>query len=179
MFVFDRWRSFSRAHVLRVRGGITASQIALLIALIWPSTGLAATRQLATADVRRAPAPVDDSHVSANVPPGAAFTALLRRDVRAYLNANRLLSKNLEIELLRTVPTQSGVSYPKYYIWVRTSDGAGHSLGGAMRVAAVDRVRFEITNFTPAAAIRSDPTVIDPVYPAVLIPLILQRATAK
>jgi hypothetical protein len=154
------------------------SLIAPLALLVVASTSWAAEQQPSTADMERMMAELQASHITANVPPDDSFMTLLQRDVRAYLVANRLPSKSVEIELLRKGATQSGVSYPKYYFWMRAVDGARHHIAGAMRVAAIDRVRFDVTDFTPAASIRSDPTSLASIYPAVLIPAIRQHATA-
>jgi hypothetical protein len=129
--------------------------------------------------MERAIAEIQASHISANVPPDADFMVFLERDVRAYLVAHRLPSRTVVIEPLRDGPTQIGVSYPKYYLWIRAWDEAGHRIDGAMRVAAVDRVRFDVTDFTPAASIRSDPSPLAAVYPRLLLPSIRQRAGAK
>jgi hypothetical protein len=150
--------------------------IAPLALLIVASTGWAAEQQSSTIDMERTMAGLQASHVSANVPPDASFMALLQRDIQAYLVANQLPSKSVEIEPLRKGPTQSGVSYPKYYVWIRAEDEAGHHIEGAMRVAAIDRVRFDITDFTPAASVRSNPTSLASIYPALLIPAIRQHA---
>ena len=143
------------------------------------ATGWAAGQQASTADMERVMAEVQASHITGNVPPDASFSLLLERDVRAYLLANRLPSKNVEIELLRKGPTQSGISYPKYYVWIRAADEAGRHVEGVMRVAAIDRIRFDITDFTPAASIRSDPVSLDAIYPARLIPAIREHAGAE
>jgi hypothetical protein len=153
--------------------------IAPLALLFVSSTSWAAEQQPSTADMERMMAELQASHISANAPPDASFMALLQRDVRAYFVANLLPSKSVEIELLRKGATQSGVSYPKYYIWIRAVDDARRHVAGAMRVAAIDRVRFDVTDFTPAASIRSDPTPLGSIYPAVLIPAIRQHATAE
>ncbi|GAA4222558.1 hypothetical protein GCM10022253_31280 [Sphingomonas endophytica] len=121
-------------------------------------------------------AEVRASHVAANAPLDAEFGKLLERDVRAYLAAQGLPSRVVEIDLLRKGATQSGVSLPKYYLWVRASDGARQRVEGAMRVAAMERRSFEITHFTPAAAIRADPALLAAIYPALLIPAIRQHA---
>lgn len=143
------------------------------------SASWAAEEQQSTAAMERTMAELQASHISANVPPEASFMTILRRDVLAYLAANGLPSKSVEIELLRKGATQSGVSYPKYYVWIRAADKAGHQVAGAMRVAAVNRIRFDVTDFTPAASIRSDPASLASIYPALLIPGIRQQATTK
>lgn len=155
------------------------SLMAPLALLVVASPGRAVQQQPSAADVERMVADLQASHVSANIPPDATFMALLQRDFRAYLVANRLPSESLETEPLQKGPTQSGDSYPKYYIKIRAVDEAGRRSEGAMRVAAVDRVRFEITDFTPAASIRSNPTSLAAIYPALLIPVIRQHAGAE
>jgi hypothetical protein len=128
-------------------------------------------------EMLRAMAQIAESHVSGNVPPEAEFMNFLQRDVRAYLIANRRPSRNLEIDLLRKGPTQTGIAYPKYYVWIRAADGPDSVVEGAMQVSAVARVRFLVSNFTLASAIRNDPASLSAVYPAVLIPTIRKRAS--
>ena len=153
--------------------------IASMSLLLVASTGWASEQQPSIADKERRVTRLQSSHISANVPPDAKFMVFLQRDVRAYLVANRLPSKGVTIEPLRMGPTQTGVSYPKYYLWVRAVDDAGHDIEGAMRVAAVDRVRFDVTDFTSASSIRSDPASLGSIYPAALITTIRHRAGAK
>jgi hypothetical protein len=119
---------------------------------------------------------LQESHVVANEPPETNFMALLQRDVRAYLAGRGLPSENLNIEALRKGATQSGVSLPKYYIWIRATDATGHVVEGAMRVAAIEQIEFDITHFTPADSIRSDPSSLASIYPAALIPDIRKHA---
>lgn len=80
------------------------------------STGWAAEEQQSTAAIERPMAELQVSHNADNMPPDASFMTILRRDILAYLAANRLPSKSVDIELLRKGATQSGVSYPKYYV---------------------------------------------------------------
>jgi len=150
-----------------------------LALLFVASTGGATAQPPSTSSMERMMSELHVNHISANVPPDADFMVLLQRDIRAYLVANGLPSKNVEIEPLRKGPTQSGVSYPKYYVWIRAVDETGHHIEGAMRIAAIDRVRFDIADFTPAASIRSDPTLLDSTYPAPIIPAIRHHAEAE
>lgn len=129
--------------------------------------------------MERVVAELQASHISENVPPDASFMMLLQRDVRAFLVANKLPAASVEMKALRKGATQSGVSYPKYYVWIRAADKAGHRIAGAMRVAAIERVRFEVINFTPADSIKSDPASLASIYPALLIPVIRQHAAAE
>jgi hypothetical protein len=152
--------------------------IAPLALLFVSSTGWSAEQLPSAAEMKRIMAEEQSSHISANVPPAASFMVLLQRDIRAYLAANKLPSRSVAIEPLRQGATQSGASYPKYYIWVRAVDEAGRHIAGAMRVAAIDRVRFDVTDFTPAASIGSDPASLASIYPALLIPAIRQHEGA-
>jgi hypothetical protein len=160
-------------------GMMMLTLIAPLTLVFVASTSLAAEQQPSAAEMERMMAEVQASHIAGNVPPDASFMTLLQRDVRAYLVANRLPSESVEIEPLRRVATQSGVSYPKYFVWIRAVDGDGRRIAGAMRVAAIDRIGFDVTDFTSAASIRSDPTSLASSYPALLIPAIRQHAKAE
>jgi hypothetical protein len=71
----------------------------------------------------------------------------------------------VEYELLRDGPTQSGVAYPKFYVWVRARTTEGSLSQGAVRVAAVDRKEFQVTNYVPESEIRAHPDDIDQVFP--------------
>ncbi len=119
---------------------------------------------------------VQAGHIAANVPPEAAFAALLRRDVRAWLDAEGLGRPDLVLELLRRGATQSGVSLPKFYLWLTASGPGLATVEGAMRVAAIDGARFEVTDFVSAAAIRADASGLGAVFPAALVPAIAARA---
>jgi len=151
---------------------------AFMILLFVTSTAPVAGQAPSTAEMEHIMEDLQASHIRANVPPDSSFMTLLERDVRAYLVAQRLPSKSVEIELLRKGPTQSGVSYPKYYLWIRAAEESGPYVEGAMRVAAIERVRFDITDFTSAASIRSDPASLASIYPALLAPAIRRHAGA-
>jgi hypothetical protein len=159
--------------------GMMMRALASMAVLIVASAGWAAEQQPFTADMQRTIANLQANHIDANAPPDASFTVLLQRDVQGYLVANGLPSQGVEIEPLRKGATQSGASYPKYYIWIRAADKAGHHIAGAMRVAAIDRVRFDVTDFTPTATIRSNPASLASIYPALLIPAIRQHAEGE
>src|SRR5664279_5228222 len=98
---------------------------------------------------------IQASHIDANVPAAADFQPFLRRDLSTYFSKERHLKNvKVEYELLRDGPTQSGVSYPKYYIWVRINGGKSPEDRGAARVTAVDRKGFEVTMFASEREIR-------------------------
>src|SRR5947207_2603810 len=87
---------------------------------------------------------IQRSHIEANLPLPGDFDRLLRRDLGAYFSKQR--GRNVvrvDFEMLRDGPTQSGVSYPKFYLWVRIGDGMSTDDRGAVRVAAINRERFD------------------------------------
>ena len=120
---------------------------------------------------------VDDisrSHVEGNVPSGKLFDEYLTQDLSTYFC--RAKDCKVEYELLRDGPTQSGVSYPKYYIWVKTFKGSVFSEEGAVRVAAVDQRRFVVTHFLSQEEILKSPSEVASIFPPALANTIIERA---
>lgn len=112
------------------------------------------------------PQDIQRSHVEANVPAPADFHLLLRRDLGRYFEQTRKQEAiPVEFELLRDGPTQSGASYPKFYVWVRVDGGDSLDDRGAVRVAAIERERFEVTDFISEREILSDRNRIRLVFP--------------
>ena len=120
------------------------------------------------------------SHIEANVPPSESFEPFLRRDLLAFFNTSPASTvTRVEFKLLRDAPTQSGVAYPKYYLWVKVFAGSALQQEGAARVAAIERKRFEVTDFMSKAQEQSAPAEIGSVFPAALVPTIISLATAR
>lgn len=116
------------------------------------------------------------SHVDANVPASAEFDGMLRRDLLSYFQKGAApTATDVEFTLLRKRPTQSGIAYPKYYLWVQVLDKKIVLEEGAVRVSAIDRVRFEVTDFVPQAVIRSDQRSVEEVFPQALVEEILAK----
>ncbi len=109
--------------------------------------------------------PVQQSHINANVPNASEFDRLLGRDLTAYFEQEFGTGVRVKWELLRQGPTQSGAAYPKYYAWVTIHKAGSLLVEGAVRVAAVDKERFEVTNFLSSAAIKQEPAAILSVFP--------------
>jgi hypothetical protein len=98
------------------------------------------------------------SHIDENVPAPPDFDKFLRRDLAAYFAQERKRKDlPLELELLRDGPTQSGVAYPKFYVWVRIAGGKTPADRGAVRVAAIEKKRFEVTDFLSEQNIGTEP----------------------
>jgi len=109
---------------------------------------------------------IQRSHIEANVPAAADFQRLLQRDLRSYFQRKHGKKVAVEHEILRDGPTQSGVAYPKFYVWVRVSEGRAVVEQGAVLLAAIERKGFQVTNVLSEQAIRADPASIYRVFPA-------------
>src|SRR2546430_4731516 len=96
------------------------------------------------------------SHISGNVPRASRFDGLMHRDLEAFFITQGPAPRAIEYELLRRAPTQSGLSYPKYYAWVRARSRSGYVRQGAARLAAVDGNRFEVTDYISSFDILGD-----------------------
>lgn len=119
---------------------------------------------------------ISSSHVEGNVPASEEFDRYLTRDLQSYFESNLRRKVVVRHELLRTAPTQSGVAFPKYYLWARVFDGSTQLDEGAVRVAAIDRSRFEVTDFLSQRDIKANPATVKQVFPAPLVEGILARA---
>lgn len=123
---------------------------------------------------------VQHSHIEANVPSAEVFAPLLQRDLLAFVRANGTPNATrVEYTLLRDAPTQSGMSYPKFYAWVKVLSNSNKVSEGAVRLAAVDRHRFDVTNYLTAQQIRGNPGALHAVFPKALVPGIIQRSERK
>ena len=117
------------------------------------------------------------SHIEAHVPEEAKFAQLLTRDLLAYFKANgQSAATSVEFRLLRDAPTQSGVSYPKYYAWVQVQSGTMRVAEGAVRLAAIERTRFEVTDYVAKTKAKGNRELLQSMFPQALVPNILQLA---
>jgi hypothetical protein len=123
--------------------------------------------------------PIQQAHVDANVPPARQFQSLLKRDLERFFSDRRGSTVAVSYELLRDAPTQSGIAYPKYYVWVRAEDAAKLVEEVAVRVAAIDRTRFQITDFVSTREIQRNALEVDKIFPKALVPDIVRRAGVR
>ena len=101
---------------------------------------------------------------------------LLERDILAYFRASNPSMTSVQYKLLRDIPTQSGVALPKYYLWINALAGSQTLQQGAMRVAAVEKSNFDVTDFLPSSEIKSNPDRVSRIFPAPLVAGILTLA---
>lgn len=118
---------------------------------------------------------VHNSHISYNVASESNFKKFLQRDLNEYFN---IKSKDSEVtyELLRDWPTQTGVGFPHFYLWVKVRLNGNPLSQGAIRTSAVEGKSFYIEEFISAAQIRANPDLPDTIFPKSLCETIRQRA---
>ncbi len=115
------------------------------------------------------------SHIAANVPNDADFPLFLDRDLTKYFQGRYGKVVRVGWEMLREGPTQTGIAYPKYYLWVRVSNEDTLLSEGAVRAAAIAKERFEVTDFLDREHIRQDRGVISAIFPATVADRILGK----
>ena len=121
---------------------------------------------------------VAKSHVEGNVPQGELFDEYLARDLQMYFCRGNNDCR-VQYEFLRDGPTQSGISYPKYYLWIKNIKGNTAVEEGAVRVAAVDQKSFHVTHFLSREQISASPSQLASVFPAALVDKITQKARSR
>jgi hypothetical protein len=123
---------------------------------------------------------IQNSHIEANIPDSSQFANFIKRDLLDYSKTTiEQSATSVEYKLLRDAPTQSGVSLPKYYLWLKILSNDRIIKEGAIRVAAINNQRFEVTHFLIKENIRSHPEKIDKIFPSLLKDNILVLANTS
>jgi hypothetical protein len=122
---------------------------------------------------------ITSSHIEANVPNGKLFDEYLKRDLEKHFCPADVNPCQVKYELLRKGPTQSGIAYPKYYLWVQCVGSDKLLTEGAARVAAIEQVGFNITDFLTRKQILEDPEQVMRIFPAALNEIILEKARGR
>lgn len=123
---------------------------------------------------------IQNSHIEANVPSENEFKRIMNRDLLAYSKTSISASSTLvEFKLLRNGPTQSGTSFPKYYVWLQVFNGENLLKQGAARTAAINQERFQVTDFITSEQIKAAPDEVANVFPKPLVASILELAGVK
>jgi hypothetical protein len=125
--------------------------------------------------------PVAQSHIDANVPDSTSFDAFMERDLTVYFEKTLETSGKIHVDyqLLRKGSTQTGISYPKFYVWAKIFSGSRILTEGAVSVAAVDGTQFTVTDFLGKDQIAAEPEKINTIFPAALNAKILALAATK
>ena len=175
--IADTWAAIvdlARSSFHRAAMNFPVSLAAALIAM-----SSLAGQSAPQSEAERAVADIRASHVAANVPDKGAFATLLERDLKTYFAGSGVKNPSVSFELLRQGPTQSGIAYPKFYLWVEVKTGGNTVLSGAVRVAAIEKTRFEVTDFLRRQDILSDPERVAEIFPAALVEVIRARAATS
>lgn len=119
---------------------------------------------------------VTQSHIDGNVPEQRDFNHFLQRDLDSYFKSNVNKPVSVSWDLLRHGATQTGISYPKFYAWVKVTHEKKLIDEGAVRLEAINKQAFEVTHFISVSQMRKDPSSIRDVFPAALCDGIQKRA---
>lgn len=123
---------------------------------------------------------IQRSHIEGNFPAPQSFHTLLNRDLLRFFRETHGESvSSVDYRLLRDFPAQSGVALPKYYAWVKVFAGAEILVEGAARIAAIEKIQFDVLHFLTVQEIQGDPGLVKSTFPAPLITEILKSAGVK
>lgn len=118
---------------------------------------------------------VAQSHIDGNIPIMADFDKFLKRDLERYFSKTLGKPVDVSYEFLRKGPTQTGISYPKFYLWAEIHGDDRLIDQGAVRLAAVEQIRFEVTDFLSKAEIQSTPSKVSKIFPQLLVSSIIEK----
>jgi hypothetical protein len=119
---------------------------------------------------------IQASHIEGNVPDEKEFDAILKRDLEKYFSDPGKRKIQVSYELFRRTPTQTGVAYPKFYLWVTISINGKPVEEGAARVAAIDKKEFEVINYLKKEDIKRNSAAVHQTFPQALCEKILEKA---
>lgn len=121
---------------------------------------------------------LQQNHSNANLPSTyEEFTEIVQRDLDSYFSKIENEKVSTSYELLRKQPTQSGIAYPKFYAWVIVSKNNKVIKQGAIRLAAINGTKVDVTDFIQSNVIMAKPKSIESVFPKSLCDGIRQRAS--
>ena len=115
---------------------------------------------------------------SEDTPEPASFRSVLIRDLTKYFAPQYGEDIGVDYQLFRDGPTITGVSYPKYYLWLTVSESGKIRVEGAARVAAIQK-HFEVTDFIFREVINNRPELLERAFPKALISAIRAKAASS
>jgi len=105
-------------------------------------------------------------HIDANVPDQKDFDRILNRDITKYVTDKADKDITVKVELLRDVPSQSGVALPKYYIWIEKRNAQGVLMEeAAARIAAINRDHFDVVQYYDRKRLETETDLVSKVFP--------------
>lgn len=148
----------------------------ILLVLFLSPLSTSATLSVAYGQEQEVVDSIRKSHIDANVPDEKNFHNFLARDLQSYFKESLKKTVRAEYELLRDAPTQTGIAYPKYYAWVKVFDGDNLVEEGAVRLVAIEKKRFEVTDYLSKADTERSPATVERIFPKALIEIIKMKA---
>jgi hypothetical protein len=112
-----------------------------------------------------APQSISQSHIDANIPAESDFDGFLKRDLEAYFSTTYGKPVTVSYQLLRSAPTQSGLSFPSFYAWIKVVNAGKELDQGAIEVDALYRKYFEVTYYASRRDIFQNPDALDQHFP--------------
>ena len=108
---------------------------------------------------------IPEGHIEENVPEQEYLDDYLQRDLERYFT--ELKSEPIQIEyiLLRDEPTQVGLTYPKYYVWVDIQTEDGYLESGAVYIVAISGEYFQVYDYKNEEEIKQDHSILYELFP--------------
>jgi hypothetical protein len=123
-------------------------------------------------------AALGEQSISEDIPEPASFRSFLIHDLTKYFAPQYGADITVDYQLLRDGPTITGISYPKYYLWLTVSQSGKTRVEGAARVAAIEK-HFEVTNFVFRKIIKKRPDLLETTFPKAIVPAIRAKAASS
>lgn len=114
---------------------------------------------------------IAESHMEGNVPVPKDFQTFLTRDLNLYFASPEFKSPVRGYEMLRDGPTQTGISSPKFYLWVMFQDGRA----AAVKVAAEKKQQFHVLQVFLESDIQQNRAVMNGQLPPPVIEAALKK----
>ncbi len=91
--------------------------------------------------------------------------AAFKKELKHFFDEKYGYPTEIELEILRKHPTQTGVSLPKFYLWVAVLNNKQVLEQGAVRLAQYDSASFDITHYVKLEDIRDNLENFGRVFP--------------
>ncbi len=120
------------------------------------------------------------SHIVGNVPATKEdFDKIMDRDLTDFFKKRYPKFSSVSYVLLRNAPTQSGISYPRFYAWIEIKENEKTIEAGAVNVAFIERKSIDVREFITAKEVNEDRDMPERVFPAALCDSIREKAKSQ
>lgn len=118
---------------------------------------------------------ISQANIIGNTPSKTDFHGFMVRDLTEYFR-QKYKHCRITYEMLQDEPTQAGVGYPHYYVWVKVYQQNSLVTQGAARLSAMNGTSFYLTDFASHIQIRTNPRVSTDPFPSCLLETIMEKA---